>query len=261
MFDMTKIKTITKYPEINKVLSALTEGITNIFENELIGVYLLGSLTYGDFKPGRSDIDLMVVIKYKVTDNQLIQIKSLHNKIDEIYPEWNHRIECSYTPIAMLSSIVPPGSRPYYGEGVLYPTADYGYEWIVNEYILYTYGIALIGPAFKTISPSIDINEVKRARVQDLIVEWLPKKKDPKYFENSHYQSYFVLHMCRILHTLVAGKVGSKKSASDWAKNEYPEFANLIETAESWEYGKDMKMKSEAIKFLDLAINKSQNLY
>jgi len=59
--DIEHIKKITPYRDINDILFFLAIGIKDIFGQDLIGFYLTGSLSYGDFVEGRSDIDLAVI--------------------------------------------------------------------------------------------------------------------------------------------------------------------------------------------------------
>ncbi len=48
---------ITTYPEIDEILLNILNGIKDILDENLIGLYLFGSLAYGDFNPDSSDID------------------------------------------------------------------------------------------------------------------------------------------------------------------------------------------------------------
>ena len=52
----------TPYPDVNAVLHALLSDAQTILGNHLVGLYLYGSLASGDFDPGRSDIDFVVVV-------------------------------------------------------------------------------------------------------------------------------------------------------------------------------------------------------
>ena len=123
------------------------------------------------------------------------------------------RLECSYTPIDMLKNILPPKEpRPYYGGGIFYDEAPYGNEWIINNYLLYEHGITLIGPDFKKLTTPIDIIEVQKACIRDLFQEWEPKITDFEWLDNSHYQSYLVMNLCRILYTVMCGVTGTKKT-------------------------------------------------
>jgi len=47
----------TKHKDVNQILHLLKTGLINILGKNLVGLYLTGSLTYGDFNRGSSDID------------------------------------------------------------------------------------------------------------------------------------------------------------------------------------------------------------
>jgi len=150
----------------------------------------------------------------------------------------------------------PVAPRPWWGFGTFYPEASAGNEWIINHYLLATYGIALEGPDFISLIPSIDIDTVRQASARDLFQEWVPKVHDGVWLSNSHYQSYLVLNLCRILHTVIYGRLGSKTAASQWAKASYPQWENLIEEAQKWTYGDEMKRKAEAAAFLQFTADR-----
>jgi hypothetical protein len=171
--------------------------------------------------------------------------------------KWADRIECSYAPLEMLQNILPPKfPRPYLGEGVFYPEAHYGNEWIINLYLLYEHGIALIGPDFKELISPVDIVEVQKACIRDLFREWEPKMTDPAWLDNSHYQSYIVMNLCRILYTIVCGSAASKPVSARWVKKEYAEWSSLIQTAEDWHYGSELNRREETIEFIQFVIHK-----
>jgi hypothetical protein len=46
----------------------------------------------------------------------------------------------------------------------------------------------------------------------------------------------------------------SKKKSADWVKQEYPEWKKLIQIAEEWHYGVEMKQKKRALEFLTFVI-------
>jgi len=257
MENIEHIKRATPYRDINDVLYFLADGIQRIFGDDLIGLYLTGSLSYGDFVEGRSDIDLAVVLKISVAADVVEAIKKLHLDAGRVSDKWSKRLECSYISLDVLSSILPPKEpRPYVGEGKFYPAAPYGNEWLINKFFLCKYGIALIGPEFKTLVEPINIKDVQQACVRDLYREWEPKITDAAYLENSHYQSYVVLNLCRILYAVMYGDAVSKTVAVLWTKKEYPQWKTLIETAASWRYGKEMKQQKEVIEFIKFAIAK-----
>lgn len=99
-----------------------------------------------------------------------------------------------------------------------------------------------------------DIREVQKASIRDLLREWEPKIYDSEWLENSHYQSYLVLNLCRILYTVHNAKLGSKKVAAEWVKKIFPKWRELIEEAEAWDYDKEMRQQENVIAFIQFAI-------
>lgn len=255
---------VTPYQEINEILLFLSEAIKNILDRNLIGFYLFGSLTYGDFNPANSDIDLVVIIGKKMNHHELEQIKYLHKQVEERYEKWRDRLECSYISANILKNILPPiEPRPYYGGGIFYDEAPYGNEWIINNYLLYKHGLPILGVDFKELINPIDIVEVQKACIRDLFQEWEPKITDFDWLDNSHYQSYLVMNLCRILYTVMCGAASSKKVSAEWVKSKFPSWSNLITIAESWAYGKEMLLRNETIDFIKFVINhiKKTTLY
>jgi hypothetical protein len=249
---------IVPYRDIDDLLDFLARGVQNIFGGDLTGFYLTGSLSYGDFDSGRSDIDLAAVLEKLAQPDQIDKIEKLHQAAEQKFNQWAERIECSYVPRSMLTEILPPKEpRPYFGAGIFYSAAPYGNEWLINRHFLYQNGIALLGPDFKTLAASVAMADLRQACVRDLREEWVPKINDENFLNNSHCQSYVVLNLCRILYTVANGEAVSKKAAAEWAKSEYPQWKDLIETAESWRYGIEMECQNETIGFIKFAVGKA----
>jgi len=251
------MKDVTPYPTINTMLTEWAEGLKRLLGKAIVGLYLSGSLAYGDFVPGRSDIDLQAVVRNPLTGDQLRSVEQLHKEIERRCPEWADRMECSYVSLELMRELTPPAkARPWWGFGTFYAEAPAGNEWIINHYLLSKYGIALEGPDFNDLIPPIDIHAVRQASARDLFQEWVPKIDDTAWLSNSHYQSYLVLNLCRILHTVIYGEPGSKKIAGQWVKATYPQWKDLIEEAERWAYGDEMKRQADTVAFLRFAVDR-----
>ena len=253
-----QIQKFTSYQEINEIIHSFVGEVKNILNENLCGIYLTGSLSYGDFDENSSDIDLTVILRKTVSSKGLGKIKKFHVKLEKDFEKWAKRLECTYTPVEMLESILPPlEPRPWYCgfEGSLYEKAPYGNEWIINNYLLYHYAIPLFGPDFKELISPIAIEEVQKACIRDLFVEWEPKINNPGYLDNSHFQSYLILNLCRILYTVLHKTTGSKRVSTAWVKREFGlPWKTLIESAESWQYGKEINKKKMTIDFINFSI-------
>jgi len=249
------MKTPTPFQDINEVLDFLVIENKEIFGGKLTGIYLTGSLSYNDFEPQRSDIDLVVVIKHPATEDEIDAIDKCYQKMGGRFKKWQDRIECSYIPQELLkNNQLPELPRPYYGNGTFYRKAAYGNEWLINNYFLYNCGITLSGPDFKQLAGEVKINELKKACIADLHKEWEPIISNPSFLDDSHRQSYVVLNLCRILHTVIAGAAVSKNIAAKWAGESFPQWRNLIDTANKWHYGEKMARHSEVTEFIKFSV-------
>jgi hypothetical protein len=247
---------MTPYDDVNAVLTQLSAGLTELLGEQLIGLYLTGSLTYGDFDPGSSDIDFLAVLSKELYDEQLNAITTMHTRIGDAIPHWAKRLEGSYiTKDLLATKDRPEKARPYINAGEIHHYR-YGNEWMVNLYALQECGVVLIGPEPNDIVPHIDIENVRAASRQDLIDEWLPKLDDPEAFQGAGYDSdhlraYAVLTLCRILHRAKHDGIASKRVAAKWVKDSYGEpWRSLVEQAENWRHSQTMASDQEVKEFI-----------
>lgn len=237
--------------QVDALLDYLLAGLQAAFGGKLTGLYLTGSLSYGGFEAARSDIDLQAVLAAWPNGEELAAIEALHRCADREYPVWAGRVECSYVPLELLAEIGPPARpRPWWGFDRLYYEAEAGNEWLINHYFLWHFGIALSGPEFRTLMPEPDILEVRRASARDFYREWLPKLEDQTYLDDPHQQSYLVLNLCRILHTVCGDGPGSKQAGAEWTMRRYPQWQDLIEEAQRWEYGQSMQRQADVLEMI-----------
>lgn len=260
---LEQIRRLTPHQDINDILVELARGLSGTLGGRLVGFYLTGSLTYGDFDRGSSDIDYLVVMDEPVSDEQRRALVALHEAVGKRFPAWRERIEGSYVTRAMLPNLHPPvAGRPYVNGGAFWePDPPYGNEWLLNLYVLRECGIALIGPDPADLIGPVGIDDVREASRRDLVEDWLPMADDPTAFDDSHLQAYVTLTLCRILHRAAHDGVASKRVASAWVKNEYGEpWRSLAERAERWSHGEDMRSNAgvrDFIRFTDQTLKSS----
>lgn len=82
--------------EPDVIPSRLTEEITGALGEELRGLYVHGSWVGGDFASGRSDLDLLSVLRTEPTAHTLKVLEAVDARIDRDHPEWIGRIEVAY---------------------------------------------------------------------------------------------------------------------------------------------------------------------
>lgn len=243
------------HPDIQEILRLLEEGLLSLFGGKLIGLYLTGSLTYGDFDRGSSDIDFFAVVKTKPTSNELIELEKLHDAIGSAFPEWAKRIEGSYVAVDMLESKTPPKkTRPYVNAGKIWHL-PFGDEWCLQLFQIQESGVVLAGKPIKESIPRITINEARDASRNNVLSDWKPKLLesepfDSRDYDSSYLQAYAILSLCRALYTFEVGKVVSKKVAAQWAKEKYRQWAGLIGKAQNWKHSAKLDVQEETLEFI-----------
>jgi predicted nucleotidyltransferase len=225
------------YPELRNVLNTFVDEIAAELRENLVGIYLIGSIASGDFDLD-SDIDFLVVTNTELTEANMKSLQDIQIKIHDIdgYPA--KHLEGSYISISDLNNwnIVGEKKLYYFDNGsTTYEESTHDNQWHVR-WILRERGITLVGPNPKTILKSIPLdemlNEIKRTMLQVLKV-FQAEINRPLSFWNSRFgQSFTVLTYCRMLHTLHTGTVQSKKAGAKWAKEFVdPKWVEIIEQA------------------------------
>ena len=225
------------YPELREVLSTLVTEVRAALAENLVGIYLVGSIASGDFDLD-SDVDFLVVINTELTEANMKRLQDIQMKIHDIdcYPA--KHLEGSYISISDLNDWSTVGGKKlyYFDNGsTTYEQSTHDNQWHVR-WILRERGITLIGPKPETILKSIPLNEMYN-EIKTTMLQVLNFFQDeinrPRSFWNSRFgQSFAVLTYCRMLHTLDTGTVQSKKAGVKWAKQFVdPKWVKIIDQA------------------------------
>jgi len=225
------------YPELREVLNRFVAEIAAELGENLVGIYLVGSIASGDFDAD-SDVDFLVVTKTELTDASMKPLQEIQIRIHDMdcYPA--KHLEGSYLNIADLNDwkIVGEKKLYYFDNGsTAYELSTHDNQWHVR-WILRERGITLVGQKPEIILQAIPLdelrNEIKTAMfyVKQLFEDEIDR---PLSFFNSRFgQSFTVLTYCRMLHTLYTGTVQSKKAGMQWAKHFIePKWVKLIDQA------------------------------
>jgi predicted nucleotidyltransferase len=73
---------------VRRVLDELVASIRATLGDRLVGLYLYGSLLWGDFDPEASDLDLVAVLSDDVTDPRFEQLDAMHHAVVHAHPTW-----------------------------------------------------------------------------------------------------------------------------------------------------------------------------
>ncbi len=214
--------------QITRILSQLIEGLNDILREQLVGVYLYGSLITGDFEFKVSDIDLVVALTDSLDDRLFAALHLLHTEVAQNFPDWDNRLELAYISQPALQTfrtrtsaigIISPG-EPFH-------LIQAGSDWLISWYALRETGIALQGPPIRTLIKPIAEDDWLES-VREHVCHYRESVKKP---HGSAALSYIVLTAARGLYTLEHRHAVSKIKAAEWALQAMPKWAHLIELA------------------------------
>lgn len=237
------------------LLNKIVDKSIKIFKENLIGIYLHGSLAMGCFNPDKSDIDLIIVIRNNITDIQKLQFMDHIVELNKIAP--GKGIELSIV-------------KEEYCKNFLYPTpfelhfSNAHLQWFIDnptDYIqkmngtdkdlaahfkiIKKYGVVLQGEAINNV-----FVDVPRKDYIDSI--WLDVEGAKK--DILEEPIYVILNLCRVAAFLKNDLILSKKQGGEWAlQNLSTQYHTLILNAvQSYIHENEMDLDNiEAQEFAD----------
>jgi predicted nucleotidyltransferase len=210
------------------ILGELTAAIRAELGDELLGLYLYGSYVSGGFDDGISDVDLVAVTAREADELDFDRLDRMHTALVARHPEWTNRLDIVYIGRQTLAefrtsrgklAVISPGEDFQLKDGVA--------DWAANWYRARETGITLFGPPGDALIPEITWAEFTDALRR--YVEWFKSKTASAH--GPGYRAYSVLSCCRALYAVRNGSPASKQQAAEWARQELPDWAWLIDAA------------------------------
>lgn len=247
--------------QIDALLSQILSGAQAVLGDMFVGMYLTGSLATGSFKPGRSDIDFVIVTDGEVSAAQIAELETMHARLVAGGCDWALKLDGSYIPQQALRRYDPAYTRhPTIGVGGEFSIGQHGPDWIVQRHILREQGVVLAGPPPKSLIDPVVPNDLRRGVRGTLEEWWAPQLDDPHRLTSREYQAYATLTMCRGLYTLHHGAIAPKPLAARWAQEAMGErWAGLIERALAWPDGEQTDEFEDTLSFIQETIKRAQN--
>jgi len=236
-------------PDIDILLSKLLMNVQALLGKLLVGMYIHGSLAYGDFNPRTSDIDFLVITDGILPIGIFSTLKDMHTRLFASSLPWSRKLEGAYIPRDDLHHHDPAHAPvPWLGVNGHFALDRLGDDWVIQRWILREKGIIISGPALKAMIDPVSAEDLREAVRGSLREWWTSPFPSPERFESSEYRVYAVLTMCRSLYVPEHGCIASKPEAARWAMETLDEpWGELVTMAASWrpgmEFGKFIEMK------------------
>lgn len=219
--------------ESQGLLDKLVEYSCHIFENNLVGIYLHGSMAMGCFNGIKSDIDILVVVENAITDLQKKMFMDVIVALNDKAPAKG--IEMSLVKSEYCKNFIYP--TPYdlhfstmhlnwyksnskdYIEKMNGTDQDLAAHFVITK----NRGIVLYGKAISEV-----FGEIPSEAYLDSIKSDIMDSQD-QVIDNP---IYIILNLCRVLAYVKDGLVLSKKEGGEWGiKNIDGIYQGLIKDA------------------------------
>ena len=228
----------TAYPAVNAVLAELVREIRAILGPELVGVYLYGSLSLGDFDPASSDVDFLAVTREALSGEALAALGALHARLGTSALPYADKLEGWYfTRTALRRPDPDEPQQATLGADWPFGLQVPGAVWVIERHVVREYGLTVFGPPPQELIDPLE-SEALRAATRTLLYDfWALQLDGPDWLRTRDYQAFAILTMCRALHTLHTGQVVSKPVAAAWAQRHLASpWPALITQALAWRH-------------------------
>jgi predicted nucleotidyltransferase len=217
-------------------IRTLLVEVPPVLGDQLVGIYLYGSVASGDFDEGVSDVDLLIAVSDDLSDRQLAGLDDAHRRLLVAHPDMTDRLDLVYASVAVLNgAATDAGRRPRVAAirpGVPLQRQPEGWEWQLNWQLAREARLTLWGPPVEHLVMHRSSDDVRRlvAGQTAEVAGWAERENDRKR------KSYAILTLSRGLHYMVTGREAGKAEAADWVGEQSPELQPLLDAALSWRW-------------------------
>jgi len=265
--DMAQGTGSTGFSEVDAMLRRLTIEVRAALAEQLVGVYLHGSLAAGGFELGRSDVDVLVVTEGELGKERLAALAVAHARLQASGLHWVTRLEVSYIPRDALRRYDPNKTvHPALRMDGSFGHDGHGSDWVLQRHVIRERGIVLAGPEPHTLIDPVSPEQIRWAARETLHEWWAPQLDDHSRLRSDEYQAYAVLTMCRALYTLHHGDVAPKAAAARWARETLDRegaaghgrsWSALIAQAEAWRHGDVLDALDETLALIRYTLERA----
>ncbi len=218
---------LKQYAARDRSIQHTTARIKEVLSIFAPSIYLYGSVVLDDFKPGWSDIDILVLTKKTITEEQADRLVNLRQELSAEEPDNPYYLLFEGGMLTLDAFInKTPDRVVYWGTSGQRITDNYYFDSFSRK-ILLKNGRLLYGEEVrdKLTAPTFDELKKNIEKHLDSI------RKYERLSGKSLYSFGWMLDISRCLYTLRTGKIIAKTAAGEWALRE-----GLCPTPDTLEY-------------------------
>lgn len=217
--------------DVKIVLDSIVAGYRNILKDNLVGIYVHGSLSMNCFNPNVSDVDFLVVIKENLDFNKKRQLIDVLLELDKQGPKKGFEMSVLLEVHAGNFKYPTPFVLHFSKDHKEKYERDYNYmcengedpDLAAHITITASRGICIFGKPIKDVFQPVP----KKYYLKSIMCDIENARED---ILNSPV--YIILNLCRVLCYLREGMICSKKEGGEWAYSNVPmRYTEIIEQA------------------------------
>lgn len=196
-------------------LALLDEQLPGLVE----GLYLHGSLGFGEWYDGRSDVDFVAVSSRRPDEQEVRRLGALHEQLGEVFPRPSFDgFHCTWDDLARAPYLCPDVPCTLGGlwedEGRIDVNP-------VTWHELARHGVTVRGPDLDEVSVWTDDEALRSYTLENLETYWAGEvealKRFPAEAAKQEVVAWHVLGVARLHHLLTTGRLTSKSGAGPHA--------------------------------------------
>lgn len=226
-------------PAANRYVQALDQTL----EPDLVrGVYVVGSAALGSWQPGRSDLDLLIVLERGLSEPELDALSAMHAELENTRGAGPHS-DAHYVPAAELGA--REARVPCSVDGAFKPEGSTTNP--VLWALLDRHGIALRGAHASELEVAPDpawLREWNRWNLESYWrshLEYRPMLAEmkPDALIDPYLLAWEVTGPGRLHATIATGEIISKEASADYTADLFPDYTDLCTRALAYRLGDD----------------------
>jgi hypothetical protein len=203
-------------------------------------LYVTGSVTLGDYRQGRSDIDFMAFLSRPVTDPDTV------GRLAEVHASLACAADYDGNYVAWACVPDVPDdepSAPHVVGGQFHASAPNHQLTPATWAEFARYGIALRGPRAGQLGIRVSRDRLNEWTLRNLNTYWRSQAEkgietlrahDPGTGIAADAVAWMALGPARLHYTLATGDIASKSAAGEYAVNLFPEYRPVVSSAMTW---------------------------
>ena len=218
---------------LDNLLNTYKSNMQDLFADELVGIYLAGSIALGEYLEGKSDVDCTVLLKSPLSADKIDRIKKIHKDISSQYK--NILLESQYISYDNIGKS-GANTQPFYS---CHDNKLSLGRFDANEVTWFTlkkHGITVAGMAASELDISTSISDVKsyvKGNVDSYWKNWFDAVSRP--FSSKGISAltdgtveWCVCGLTRMYYTMMEGGITAKGKAVEYGLTCMPESTHKI---------------------------------